>query len=146
MLTIQSSKKKLVFHNILDDIFIKDTKKYIKGTKVTFIIGLKSKRKLSQIFREYSGDSFEFSKTKIVVKLYKMGVGYVSRSQARRILSGLDVFEKIILDFSDVEMIGQAFVDEVFRVWQSHHPHVELIPRNANENVSFMINRVLTKA
>jgi len=140
ILTIQSSKKKLIFHNLLNDIFIKDIKS-IKGTKVTFFINLKSKRKLPEIFKEYSGSSYEFSKTKVVVRLYKMDSDYISRSQARRILSGLDSFKKVILDFSEVETVGQAFVDEVFRVWQAKHPKIELLPQNVNENIAFMINR-----
>ncbi|PIW90025.1 MAG: hypothetical protein COZ92_01790, partial [Candidatus Nealsonbacteria bacterium CG_4_8_14_3_um_filter_40_11] len=65
ILTIQSSKKKLIFHNVLNDVFIKNTKP-IRGTKVTFFISLKSKRKLSKIFKEYSGNSYEFSKTKVI--------------------------------------------------------------------------------
>jgi len=56
ILIIQGSKKKLIFHNILDDIFIKDARP-IRGTKVVFFIDLKSKRNLSEIFRKYSGDS-----------------------------------------------------------------------------------------
>lgn len=141
ILTIRSSKKKLIFHNILDDVFIKDAK-YVKGTRVIFAIGLKSKIKLADVFRKYSGDSYEFSKTKVVVKLYKMDTDYISRSQARRILSGLDAFKEITLDFNGVETIGQGFADEVFRVWKLHHPHIEIIFKNANDNIRFMINRV----
>jgi len=142
ILTIQSSKKKLIFHNVLNDVFIKNTKP-IRGTKVTFFISLKSKRKLSKIFKEYSGNSYEFSKTKVIVRLYKMGTDYISRSQARRILSGLDSFRKITLDFSEVETVGQAFVDEVFRIWQYKHPKIDIVPQNVNENIAFMINRTL---
>ncbi|MFH1233170.1 MAG: DUF4325 domain-containing protein [Patescibacteria group bacterium] len=140
ILTIRSSKKKLIFHNILDDVFIKDAK-YIKGTKVVFFIGLKSKRKLADVFRKYSGDSYEFSKTKVTVKLYEMSADYISRSQARRILSGLDAFKEITFDFNGVETVGQAFVDEVFRIWQSHHRQIKIITQNANENIEFMIKR-----
>lgn len=141
-LTIRSSKKKLIFHNILDDVFIKDAK-YVNGTKVAFFIGLKSKRKLADVFRKYSGDSYEFSKTKVIVRLYKMSADYLSRSQARRILSGLDAFKEITLDFSGVETVGQAFVDEVFRIWQFHHRRIRIITQNTNKNIDFMIKRSL---
>jgi len=144
MLTIRGSKKKLIFHNILEDIFIKDIKP-VKGTKVTFFISLKSKKKLSKIFREYSIGSYEFGKTKVTIRLYKMDTDYISRSQARRLMSGLDDFKKITLDFKKVETVGQSFVDEVFRVWQSNHPYVELITQNINENIDFMIKRVLKR-
>ncbi len=140
ILIFQSSNKKLTFNNILEDVFIEDVK-FLKGTKVMFHIGLKSKRRLDKVFQEYSGDSYEFSKTKVIVKLYKMDTDYISRSQARRVLSGLDAFKTIILDFTDVKTVGQAFADEVFRVWQSRHTHIAIIPQNANENIRFMIRR-----
>jgi hypothetical protein len=143
LLIIQSSNKKLIFNNIINDIFIKDGKKTI-GTRVVFTISAISKRKLEKIFKEYTDDSFEFSKTKVVVKLFKMGTEYISRSQARRILSGLEKFKTIILDFKGLEMIGQGFADEVFRIWQTHHPKIKIIPKNAVPNISFMIKHSLT--
>jgi len=142
-LIIQGSNKKLIFDNILDDIFIKDIKD-IKGTKVTFIIGLKSKKGLNIIFREYSESLFKFSRTKVIVKLYRMDTDYISRSQARRILSGLEKFKIITLDFQGVDTIGQSFADEVFRVWKNHHSHINIQYKNANDNVDFMIKRTLS--
>jgi len=41
---------------------------------------------------------------------------HVSRSQAKRLLMGLEKFNTIILDFKGVVSVGQAFVDQVFRV------------------------------
>ena len=49
---IQSSHKKIIFNNLMEDIFIKDVKKTI-GTKVSFSIGLSSKRQLDDIFKQY---------------------------------------------------------------------------------------------
>ncbi len=143
-LMIQSWNKKLVFDNILNDIFIEDAKK-LKGTRVIFYIGVKSKRKLENIFREYSDKNFRFNKTKVVVKLYKIDTNYISRSQARRILIGLEKFKTVILDFSKVDTVGQAFADEVFRVWQNRHPNIKIQCQNANENIVFMIKRAGVK-
>lgn len=143
ILVIQSSKKKLIFNNILNDIFIKDIKN-TKGTKVSFAIRVNSKRNLSLIFKEYSEDLFGFSKTKVIVKLYKMDTAFISRSQARRILSGLDKFKIIVFDFEDVDTVGQAFADEVFRVWKSRYSHIHISYRHANENIDFMIKRSLS--
>ena len=140
ILIVQSSSKRLLFNNLLEDIFIEDVKQ-TTGTKVSFSISVKSKRSLKKIFDAYTDKSFEFSKTKAVVKLYKMGTDYISRSQARRILSGLDKFKTIVLDFREVKTIGQAFADEVFRVWKRNHPNIKIIERNANENIVFMIKR-----
>ena len=41
----------------------------------------------------------------------------VSRSQARRLLARVDRFRTVVLDFKGVDAIGQAFADEVFRVF-----------------------------
>jgi len=38
-------------------------------------------------------------------------------------------------------MKKKGLADEVFRVWKSRHPEVDLIAVNAAENVSFMIER-----
>ncbi|KKT58772.1 hypothetical protein A3I36_00345 [Candidatus Giovannonibacteria bacterium RIFCSPLOWO2_02_FULL_45_28] len=145
ILTFKSSNKKLIFDNIASDVFVKDIKN-VKGTRVSFFIKIKSKRDLAKVFREFSGDSFEFGKTRVIVTLYKMGESYISRSQARRVLSGLDKFHEIILNFNGVETVGQAFTDEVFRVWQAHHPRIKIKYENANDNIVFMIKRATKQA
>ena len=71
-----------------------------------------------------------------------MGTIYISRSQARRILVGLEKFESIILDFTRVPTVGQAFADEIFRVFKNKYPKKKIIAINTNEAVKFMINRV----
>jgi len=141
-LVIQSSKKNLIFDNRLNDIFIKDTK-FIRGSKVKFEIDKNSKRDLNRIFKEFSGEAFDFGKTKVRVDLYEMDNAFISRSQARRILTGLEKFRTIVLDFENVGTIGQGFADEVFRVWRGHHPDIEVKYQNANENILFMIKRIL---
>ena len=139
--TIQSNTKKIVFDNLIKDVFIKDSKP-TKGTKIYFSILLDSKNNLREVFNKYSDDSFKFNKTEVKARLYKSDTEYISRSQARRILSGLDKFKTILLDFKNVETVGQGFADEVFRVWKSRHPGIEIIVKNANDNVQFMINHV----
>ena len=143
-LTIQSSTKKLIFDNTLNDIFIRDIQNRV-GTKVTFTIRTRSARNLNSIFKEYAEESFEFRKTRVIVKLYKLDTEYVSRSQARRILSGIEKFKSILLDFKNVNMVGQAFADEIFRVWKAHHPEIKISYQNANENIIFMIKRALAQ-
>lgn len=140
--TIKSGRKKIIFNNLLEDIFIQDIKD-VAGTTVMFSISRDSKKQLSEVFKEYTNDLFEFSKTKVTVKLYKLGDDYVSRSQARRIVSGLDKFRTIVLDFKHISTVGQGFADEIFRVWQSRYPRITIDFINADENVNFMINRAL---
>jgi len=140
MLVIQSSTKKIIFNNILDDIFIREVKKTI-GTKINFFISIRSRNNLSNIFRKYSEGAFSFNTTKTKISLYKLDSDFISRSQARRILSGLEKFKRIILDFKGVDMAGQAFADEVFRVWKKRHPEIKIEYKNANDNIIFMIKR-----
>jgi len=137
---LKSSKKKVVFDNVINDIFILDRKEF-KGTQVSFWIGLKSEKTLKELFDSFSDNDYGFSKTEISVKLYKEGQEYVSRSQAKRILSGLEEFKTIELDFDKVKTVGQSFADEIFRVWLSEHKDKKITYKNANENIVFMIKR-----
>lgn len=134
----------LTINNKTHDVSYKILPALKRGTRVKFSIDVSSPRHLSAIFRKFSvGTEFAFNKTEIKVKLYASGDGvHISRSQARRILDGLDKFESIILDFDKVPTIGQAFADEVFRVFKEKYPNMEIQPINMNEAVRFMVERV----
>lgn len=67
----------------------------------------------------------------------------VSRSEARRLVDGSTKFTRLILDFSGVEDVGQAFCDEVFRVFARAHPEIALEPVGMNEPIEFMGARAL---
>ncbi|OGM91869.1 hypothetical protein A2755_00700 [Candidatus Wolfebacteria bacterium RIFCSPHIGHO2_01_FULL_48_22] len=138
--SIRGSGKKLIFNNKINDIFIKDMKP-IQGTRVFFYIAVDSKKKLADVFKEYTDNLFEFSKTRTKVHLYQIDTAFISRSQARRVLVGLEKFKTIVLDFKNVDTVGQGFADEIFRVWKNNHPGKEVLYENANENVLFMIRR-----
>jgi hypothetical protein len=49
----------------------------------------------------------------------------------------------VVFDFDGVELIGQAFADEIFRVFALSHPGITLEHLNANNEVSKMILRAL---
>jgi len=142
ILTIKSFGKTLIFDNSLKDFFIRDSKGF-KGTQVTFFISAKSKIKLESVFQKYTEDSLDFRKTEVAIRLYKLDTIYISRSQARRVVAGLDKFKSVVLDFDKVETVGQGFADEIFRVWQSNNPKIKISYINANENIDFMIKRAL---
>ena len=137
---VESSKIKLIINNQIKDIIIEEIASR-QGTKVSFEINKQSKKDLSGLFNEYTNEEYKFSKTKVTINLYEKGVDYVSRSQARRILYGLETFQSIVLDFKKIKRIGQSFADEIFRVFQSEHPEINLTPVNACKVVIFMINR-----
>ena len=132
----------LVYLNIINDLFIEDRKSH-PGTTVIFSINLNSKKTTKEIFDSFTNQEYEFSKTQVKVKLFRIGKNILSRSEARRVMISLDSFQEIILDFADVESIGQAFADEIFRVWQNNHFNIKISYINANENAEFMIRRAL---
>ena len=140
----------LIVNNELPDIFIRRTKKIKRGTKVTFRLKTTSALHLNDIFKKYTniGDksNYGFDKTEIKIKLYTMAGVHISRSQARRVLSGLDKFKVIIFDFNKVPVVGQAFADEIFRVFQQKHPSIKLQAINMDEGVKFMIDRAKHEA
>jgi anti-sigma regulatory factor (Ser/Thr protein kinase) len=140
---IKGSNKSLIFDNIVPDVFIKDLHRQVVGTRVSFKIRLDSIRQITSVFNQYTNDSFEFSKTEVKVKLFREGVDYVSRSQARRILTGLEKFKTIELDFAGIKSIGQGFADEIFRVWKAHHANTKIVSKNIDENTLFMIKHVV---
>ncbi len=47
-----------------------------------------------------------------------------------------------VLDFKDIKSIGQAFADEIFRVYRNKNPEVKISWNRADEEVQSMINRV----
>jgi len=140
---LESFGFRMIVDNLVKDVFFEKQKRSTLGTRVIFDISLNSKKHTADIFNEYQvrRDDFAFNKTEIQVKLYTIGTIHVSRSQARRILSGLEKFEMVVLDFDKVPMVGQAFADEIFRVFKNKHPEVKIVPVNMNEPVEFMVKR-----
>ena len=67
--------------------------------------------------------------------------GTLTRSQGNRVLSRVEKFRHVMLAFSGVEFVGQAFADEVFRVFALQHPDMELIPIHTNSEIGQMISR-----
>jgi anti-sigma regulatory factor (Ser/Thr protein kinase) len=141
---LESFNYKLRVDNLLKDVFIEELKPQKRGTKVTFALSSSSKKHLNDVFSQFVTEPGEvgFDKTEIKVRLYVSGTVYISRSQARRIMSGLDKFKTVVLDFDRVTTVGQSFADEIFRVFQERHPSIKIIPINMVEPVKFMIDRV----
>jgi anti-sigma regulatory factor (Ser/Thr protein kinase) len=112
------------------------------GTEVYFEVSTSTTRTPAQVFAEFTED-FEFVRTRPVVKLFGLGMTFVSRSEARRLLDGLEAFQEVELDFSGVEDVGQGFVDELVRVWPAAHPGHTVVPTNMNSAVEMMVKRGL---
>ncbi len=140
----------MITDNIIPDIFMLKASPERSGTRVTFRIDKNSNRHLSEVFKKYtdhtSGGDYGFDKTEIHVKLFTLSGVHISRSQARRILQGLNKFKVIIFDYDKVPMVGQAFVDEIYRVFHLKYPDIKLEEKNMVEPVQFMVTRAKTEA
>lgn len=114
------------------------------GTRVQMQIAVDSTRSAKDIIDQYSSgpEDYSFAKTVVPVRLAKVGdENLVSRSQAKRLLQRVDRFRCVVLDFAEVATIGQAFADEIFRVFSNEHPEVELVAIHAASEVQQMIRR-----
>lgn len=116
------------------------------GTLVRMVLNNHTARTLKKVFDLFtSDDDYGFTKTVVPVKLMRYGDdNLVSRSQAKRLLARFDRFKVVVLDFSGVASVGQAFADEVFRVFRLEHPEVEIVPLHVSSDVRRMISRALT--
>lgn len=141
---LESFGYRMIVDNKIPDVFFETHKPSKNGTRVIFSIAIDSERHLNDIFKKFQSTPGEhaFDRTEIRVRLFTMGTVYVSRSQARRILVGLDKFKSIVLDFDRVPTIGQAFADEIFRVFKLRYPNINITSTNMNETVRFMVERV----
>ncbi len=113
------------------------------GTLVWLKLGNHTPRTPNKVFAQYtSGDDFGFTKTVVPVRLAQYGNdNLVSRSQAKRLMARVERFKTVLLDFEGVKSIGQAFADEIFRVFKNQHPDLELLAINADEQIRQMISR-----
>jgi len=141
---IASGSLRWIVDNRRGDMAVGALDPQVQGTEVRVEVDADTDRDLNQVFAEYTED-FEFSKTRTVIRLFAIGTEFVSRSQAKRLVHGLEKFREVVLDFNGVDLVGQGFADEVFRVWAREHPEVNLIPSDMNDAVAFMVERAIRK-
>jgi anti-sigma regulatory factor (Ser/Thr protein kinase) len=116
------------------------------GTAVYMLIDRNSDRDVQSVFDEYAGpDEYQFNKTVIPVRLAQYeNEKLVSRSQAKRLLARVERFKYVVFDFEGVSSIGQAFADEIFRVYAKNHPDIVLHPVKMDLNVEKMVKRAIS--
>lgn len=132
-----------------DEEWLFDVKesKELHGTAVFMEIHLASQKTTKEVFDRFASDldEFGFTKTQLSIELAKYeGDHLVSRSQAKRIVARLQEFKEVWLDFRGITAIGQAFADEIFRVFQKSHPEVHLEWTNTTPAVENMIKRAIS--
>lgn len=117
------------------------------GTFVWMKLSNHTARTVKKIFDKFStGDDYGFNKTVVPVKMAQYeNDNLISRSQAKRLLARVELFQTILFDFTGVKMIGQAFADEIFRVFAQQHPDIQLIPIKTNSAVKRMLVRAISK-
>jgi hypothetical protein len=125
-----------------EDDWILEAPKTNQGTAVFMKLSNRSTRVDEEIFKQYtSGEDFGFTKTVVPVRLAQYGEDrLISRSQAKRLLARVELFRSVWFDFEGVETIGQAFADEIFRVFARNHPEIEFVPIHATPQVQQMVN------
>ncbi|MFA7682227.1 MAG: DUF4325 domain-containing protein [Candidatus Peribacteraceae bacterium] len=140
---ILSSDMYYIFHEG-DWLLAEERKQDETGTFIKMEINVASRRVAREVFDQYADtdEDVGFHKTIVSVRLSAdANDPHVSRSQAKRLLMGLDRFRNIILDFKNVQTVGQPFVDEVFRVFQNQHPNIQITWLHASPDVESMIKR-----
>lgn len=116
----------------------------VVGTAVRMAIATDADWTMREVFARYEGDDVRFRKTHVPIKLGNYpGEQLVSRSQAKRILARFEQFSEVLLDFQGVEEIGQAFADEIFRVFRHDHPDIRIVAMGTAPNVQRAIDRAL---
>ena len=114
------------------------------GTLVTMTLNRHTTRSMTKLYSKFAAeeDDYGFTKTVVPVRLAELGEdSLVSRSQAKRLLTRLDRFKVVMLNFEGVSEIGQAFADEIFRVFRNQKPDVQVYHSKANARVQAMIDR-----
>lgn len=142
--SISANGSKLIFDNIHSDAILEKVRK-TKGTLIEFEISRNSRRSLRNVFDEYSPEKYDFSFRKTSVRISLYSTSPQSRSLARRIMCGLGEFREVILDFQGVRSLGQAFSDEIFRVYANAHPEMKISVKNITEVLKPMVQHVSAK-
>ncbi len=125
------------------DDWVLETQPDRAGTLITMTLKNDTPRRIKDIYEKLSSrNASGLSTTVVPAHLAQDGTEkLVSRSEARRLLSGIDRFKRVLFDFGGVESIGEAFADEVFRVYAKEHPGVEIVEIRASKEVQNMIDR-----
>ncbi|MDG2305398.1 MAG: DUF4325 domain-containing protein [Candidatus Binatia bacterium] len=118
-----------------------------RGTRVVLEVVRGETPRLQDVFAAYTNpETMRFMKTRTTISLSSFGLSLISRSEAKRVTARLREFEHVTLDFTGVEVVGQGFCDEVFRVFALQHPEVTLDPVGMNEMVEFLVRRARARS
>ncbi len=111
------------------------------GTSIFMKLNNHTSKTFKKISDQYSDEEdLGFIKTVVPVRLAQYGnENLISRSQAKRVMARVELFKIVVLNFEGVPTVGQAFTDEIFRVFANTHPTIRIVPINTNSEVKRMI-------
>lgn len=128
-------------------IEVEKLEQYVQGTDIRLRINMNAPYTSAEVFKKYEDDDFGFARTHVPIRLAKYdNEQLLSRSQARRVLARFEKFSEVILDFKEVPRIGQAFADEIFRVYKGEHPEIQIYAVRAAPEVQQMIDHAMATA
>ncbi len=113
-----------------------------KGTSVIMSLSNFTHKIPGEIFDLYANVDGGFTKTRIPMKNI-FDTAPVSRSQAKRVSNRLEKFKEVIIDFDNVQWMGQGFAHQLFVVFNNEHPDIKIMPVSMNEDVTKMYNHVV---
>lgn len=136
---LSTSGMEFTIDNKRADELLKDVRQR-KGTTVTCKIKNNTRRKIKDVFDKYTSDDYEFNQNIVKINLSKYE-RLMSRSEAKRLLLGLDAYDVLDFNFKNVDEVGQGFCDEIFRVYANKYPDKILSYHQASDVVRYMIER-----
>jgi len=135
-----------LIHKSDDTWVLEEGKTPPSGTYVGMVLNTNSEKTVKELYDKYAlpGEDAGFLRTHIPLAIARYGdEQLISRSQAKRVLRRIDQFKEIIMDFKEISFIGQAFADEIFRVFQERNPEIKLHYVNAQDTIERIIQSVL---
>lgn len=114
----------------------------VSGTLIYMSLSNFTKKTAKDIFDTYADVDNGFTKTRIPMKNI-FDSAPVSRSQAKRICNRLEQFEEVVLDFDEIEWMGQGFAHQIFVVFKKNNTKTRLLVENMSENVKKMYDHVI---
>ncbi len=122
---------------------VRDLDVPLGGTTLTLRIDISSSRTLADLLARH-GPGGEITEVPVVLASLD-GEPLVSRSQARRLMWRLETASRVALDFAGVELIGHDFAHEIFHVFRTQRPDVELVAINASEALKPLLEAAMTR-
>ena len=95
------------------------------------------------MFQESAPEEFDYSFERTIARVRITESECISRSAAKRLVAPVDEFKDVVLDFAGVSAPGQAFADEVFRVFMQANRGMKLKVRDLKSELPPMVRHIM---